>query len=76
MRGLRLLQDARDRVGQSVRIAGLRLPIVSTFGDVPVQTGLAYWGSSGFLEIALNQGNAASVWSIWIDTPVQVRFGN
>lgn len=60
----------------SVRIAGLRLPIVSTFGDVPVQTGLAYWGSSGFLEIALNQGNAASVWSIRIDTPVQVRFGD
>lgn len=63
------------RKSSSVRIAGRSFPILQTFGDVPVQTGLAYWGSSGFLEIALNRGNAASEWSIRIDTPVQVRFG-
>lgn len=57
----------------SVRIANWNLPLLSTFGNAPPQTGLAYWGSSGFLEIALNRGNAAQEWSIGIDTPVQIR---
>ena len=38
-----------------------RLPLVKTFGDVPAGAPLAYFGSGGFLEIAVNGGSAREV---------------
>ncbi|MBC2594336.1 SAM-dependent chlorinase/fluorinase [Ruficoccus amylovorans] len=38
-----------------------RLPLVKTFGDVSPGAPLAYFGSGGFLEIAINGGNARDV---------------
>lgn len=38
-----------------------RLPLVKTFGNVPAGAPLAYFGSGGFLEIAVNGGSAREV---------------
>lgn len=38
---------------------GARLQLNTTFGDVPMGEAVAYIGSSGLLEIAINQGRAA-----------------
>lgn len=37
---------------------GLRIPFGKTFSDVPEGDAIAYLGSGGFLEIAINLGNA------------------
>ena len=39
---------------------GLQLPLQRTFADVPPGTVLAYIGSDGLLEIAVNRGSAAA----------------
>jgi S-adenosyl-L-methionine hydrolase (adenosine-forming) len=39
---------------------GLALPVQRTFADAPAGTVLAYIGSEGLLEIAVNQGSAAA----------------
>ncbi len=41
-----------------------RLPLVNTFGEVPKGAPLAYFGSGGFLEIAVNGGSAREVLSL------------
>ena len=38
---------------------GIELPLVRTFGEVRWGEPLAYWGSSGYLEVAVNGGSAA-----------------
>ena len=43
----------------SIHIGGNTLSLCSTYGDVPPGAPLALFGSSGRLEIAVNQGNAA-----------------
>ncbi len=43
---------------QAVEVAGRRLPFVKTFSDVPRGEALAYLGSAGLLEIAVNGGSA------------------
>lgn len=45
-------------LGGWVRVGGHRVPIRRTFGDVPVGQAVAYLGSGGLLEIALNRGSA------------------
>lgn len=37
---------------------GVRLPLRRTFGEVPVGSALAYWGSAGRLEVAIRDGSA------------------
>jgi len=39
--------------------ASLELPLVRTFGEVGWGEPLAYWGSNGYLEVAVNGGSAA-----------------
>ncbi|MFN4033683.1 MAG: S-adenosyl-l-methionine hydroxide adenosyltransferase family protein [Fimbriimonadales bacterium] len=46
------------RTDKNVR-ATVRLPLVRTFGEVAWGEPLAYWGSNGYLEIAVNGGSAA-----------------
>jgi S-adenosyl-L-methionine hydrolase (adenosine-forming) len=52
------------------RIASLS----TTFSDVDPGTPLAYWGSSGLLEIAVNQASAADALSVRIGTAVELRL--
>lgn len=44
------------------------------FSDVVEGSLLAYWGSSGFLEIAVNQGSAAAALSLRIGDTVELRL--
>lgn len=53
-------------LGNSVRVRlkgapgePLTLPLVRTFGEVRWGEPLAYWGSNGYLEVAVNGGSAA-----------------
>jgi S-adenosylmethionine hydrolase len=48
--------------------------IQTSYLDVPVPDMLALFGSHGFLEIAINQGNAASLLGMERNSPVQVNF--
>jgi S-adenosylmethionine hydrolase len=55
-----------DEVSPCARAAGAReearqleLPLVRTFGEVGWGEPLAYWGSNGYLEVAVNGGSAA-----------------
>ena len=36
----------------------------STFGDVPRGVEFAYFGSSGYIELGMNQANAAALWNV------------
>lgn len=47
------------------KLVGLRgeeifFPLATTFGEVEQGTPVSYWGSSGFLEVAIRDGNAKS----------------
>lgn len=48
------------------------IPFVRTFSDVPLQSPLAYIGSLGYLEIAVNLGRADSYFDIGIGGKVEV----
>jgi S-adenosylmethionine hydrolase len=48
------------------------VPFVKTFSDVPLQTPLAYIGSLGYLEIAVNLGRADDYFDIRIGGKVRV----
>lgn len=52
----------------------MSLPLVRTFGEVAWGAPLAYWGSNGYLEIAVNGGSAATTLSIQPDTVLEVAF--
>lgn len=60
-----------------VSLAGqeLDLPLVSSYGYVLVGEPLLTIGSSGFLEIAVNKGNAASRFQAAEDSVVTIRLG-
>lgn len=50
-----------DRSGDLAQVIlpdGLKVPVVQTYADVPQGHALAYRGSAGYLEIAVNRGNA------------------
>jgi S-adenosyl-L-methionine hydrolase (adenosine-forming) len=55
-----------------VEVGGQRAPLLRTFSDAAPGTLLAYLGSSGHLEIAIRDGNAATVLNIDIGAPVTV----
>lgn len=44
----------------AVQVRGVRFPVVQTFSDVPPGEPLAYGNSCDLVELAVNQGNAAS----------------
>jgi len=43
-----------------VRVEDVLFPIAETFGDVETAAPVSYWGSSGYLEVALRDGHAKS----------------
>ncbi|OYT71397.1 MAG: hypothetical protein CFK48_04565 [Armatimonadetes bacterium CP1_7O] len=49
------------------------LPLVRTFGEVAWGAPLAYWGSNGYLEVAVNGGAAAHTLEIGDDSILEVR---
>ncbi|PXF59530.1 MAG: hypothetical protein C4B58_02855 [Deltaproteobacteria bacterium] len=55
-----------------VNIKGMELSIFNTYSDAAKDKPLALIGSSGFLEIAVNQGSAAEMFSADVGEPVVV----
>lgn len=51
-----------------------RLRYHCTHGDVPVKSPLVLFGSSGFLEIAVNQGNAENLFHAKVGDKVKLLF--
>lgn len=51
-----------------------QLPLVRTFGEVARGAPLAYWGSSGYLEVAVNGGAAHTALGIDYDSILEVRI--
>ena len=64
----------RGPVGKRFKanIKGMELPLLSTYSDVVKGKPLALIGSSGFLEVAVNQGSAAEVLDAGVGEPVVV----
>ena len=50
-----------------------RLPVARTYGDVADQEPLAYRGSSGTIEIAIRNGNAAALFGLKDGDPVRAE---
>ncbi len=62
----------RAPLGGWVEVAGRRLPIRRTFGEVAVGEALAYLGSAGLLEIALHGGSAREALGLREGMPVEL----
>lgn len=54
----------------SLMIGDVTVPRGHTFGDVPPGSPLCYENSNGLLEVAVNQGHAASYFAAAVGTPV------
>jgi S-adenosylmethionine hydrolase len=75
--GLKDLNKARIKEGMPIilrlKSEELRLKFCSTYGDAPKHAPLVLIGSSGLLEIAVNQGNAAKSFKIEIGDEVILK---
>jgi S-adenosyl-L-methionine hydrolase (adenosine-forming) len=58
-----------------VEVAGLRIPGCETYGDVKIGNAIALTGSHGWVEIAINSGNAQSQLQIQLGDAVKVKLG-
>ncbi len=58
---------------QVVLSSGDGVRLAHTFGDVPKGISLAYVGSDGLMEVAVNGGRAADVLRIAVGDPVELR---
>jgi hypothetical protein len=69
-----LISDVRCAPGArgTVRVAGLTLPLVRTYEDVPPGEPLAYVGSAGTIEIAVRERDAARVLGVARGESVEV----
>jgi S-adenosylmethionine hydrolase len=56
-----------------VEAAGLSLPLRRTYGEAPVGAPVAIVGSSGLIELAVRDGNAARVLRLTRGTAVLYR---
>ncbi len=57
-----------------VFIKGKEIPFVTTYSDVNIGSLLSLWGSSGFLEISVNQGSAIDRLNVRLGERVRVIF--
>lgn len=55
-------------------VEGVVLPFARTYSDVPQGEACAVLGSSGRLEIAVNQGSASRQLGAWVGAPVRLFF--
>jgi len=59
---------------KAVEVAGkLRCPLVRTYSDVPEGKPLAYWGSTGRLELAVRGGSARRVLGLEVNDKVSIE---
>lgn len=63
--------DLTEMVAEIDRVI---VPVVQTFGDVPEDEACAYLGSTGRIEIAVNQGSAAKRFAAVIGAPVRLKY--
>ena len=61
---------SRQTAYAQVQIKGMELPLLNTFGDVPEGKALAYFGSTGFLEVAVNGDSAAERLRLAVGEPI------
>jgi S-adenosylmethionine hydrolase len=59
--------------GGTLHVNGAQLPIRRTYSDVPVGTPVAVVGSSGLIEIAVRDGDAAQTMGLTRGTAVSLR---
>jgi S-adenosylmethionine hydrolase len=57
-----------------VTINELRITLTRTYAEVPLREPLAYWGSNGRLEIAVNHGNAREQLNLVLLQAVTLEF--
>jgi len=57
-----------------IRKKVLKLKFCSAYGEVPVKAPLVLIGSSDFLEVSINQGNASEALKLKIRDPVSVSL--
>jgi S-adenosylmethionine hydrolase len=62
-----------DLTEMVVEVGRVVVPVVTTFGDVPDDEACAYLGSTGRIEVAVNQGSAAKRFEASIGTPVKLK---
>ncbi|KAF0130571.1 MAG: hypothetical protein FD155_1381 [Bacteroidetes bacterium] len=71
----KLFKEIRKQRPFEIYFAGYRLQKIQTgYMDVGVADLLAIFGTHGMLEIAMNQGKAASLCGLERNTPVSIRF--
>lgn len=58
-----------------LKIQNLSLPRSATYSAVPVGTLVALVGSHGWVEVAVNGGNAQEKLGVRVGEPVQIQFG-
>ena len=51
---------------------GTELPLCTHFQQVPTGQGLAYIGSSGYVEVAINNANAAAIFGLHTGDTISV----
>jgi len=70
------LTYSAEEVNVRIDVGGVVLDSISrTYNDVPVGAPLALWGSSDFLEISMNQGNAAEKLGATVGDQITIRIG-
>ncbi|MCU0371283.1 MAG: SAM-dependent chlorinase/fluorinase [Bacteroidales bacterium] len=76
-----ITRDLVEKVGKGrkfvIEFRGESLPGINrSYQEVPIGEIISLFGSTGHLEIAINQGNAASLLGLDINDPVRVEFKN
>ena len=67
------LSGLRNPAGLRVHCGGLKIPgLVKTYASQPAGSWVALFGSGGFLEIAIVQGNAHQGSDVGVGTPVVI----
>ena len=70
------LTDSTDQVVVRIDVGNAVLDCISrTYNDVPVGAPVALWGSTDFLEISVNQGNAAEELGATMGDRITIRIG-
>ncbi len=73
----KLFRDILKGKPFSISFRGYEIKKISkSYDDVPVGEILAIFGSGGFLEIAMNQGNAASLLGLHFKDTIRIEYSN
>ena len=67
-----LLGEPASLQSATVSVSGQSIPLAGTFSDVELGRPVAYVGSGGFVEIAVNRGNAARAFGLGVGCEVEL----